>query len=74
VQFSKNLSPLLLIVSQINLAGSIGPENVMKKKGKGEECMCMRIHPLVKVFSMGEEVGDSIHMSGDMFEDEVKIL
>jgi hypothetical protein len=53
---------------------SVGPEGIVKKEGKGEEYMSMRIHPLVKVFSMGEEVGDCVHMSRNVFENEVKVL
>jgi hypothetical protein len=45
-----------------------------EKKGKREECASVRIHPLVKVFSSGEEVGNSISVSRDVFEHEVKVL
>jgi hypothetical protein len=45
-----------------------------EKKGKGEECMSMEIHPLVKVFSLGEEVSDGIGMSRDVLEGEVEVL
>jgi hypothetical protein len=34
----------------------------------------MRIHPLVKVFATGEEVGDSVGMPGDVVEYKVEIL
>jgi hypothetical protein len=34
----------------------------------------LRIHPLVKVFAAGEEVGNSVGVSRDVVEHKVKVL
>jgi hypothetical protein len=47
---------------------------VAEKKEKREECASVRIHPLVKVFVAGEEIGDGIGMSRDVFEHKVEVL
>jgi hypothetical protein len=36
---------------------------MMEEKGEGEEYPCLWIHPLVKVFSAGEKVGDGVRVS-----------
>jgi hypothetical protein len=54
--------------------GSVESEGAVKKEGKGKEYMSMGIHPLVKVFSVGEEVSDCIRVTRDMFENEIKVL
>ena len=46
----------------------------MNKEGKGEEDASIGIHPLIKVFSLGEEVCYSVSMSGDVVKAVVKIL
>jgi hypothetical protein len=47
---------------------------VAEKEEKWKECASMRINPLVKVFLLGEEIGNGIDVPGDMFEYEVKVL
>ena len=44
------------------------------EKGKGEEDTSVGIHPLVKVFALGEEVCYSIGMSRDVVKVVVEIL
>jgi hypothetical protein len=46
----------------------------LEKKGEGEERASLGIHPLVKVFAAGEEVGNSISVSRDVVEPEVEVL
>ena len=52
----------------------MGVEGVLDKKWKGKKDVGVGIHPLIKVFSVGEKVGDGIGMSRDMFEAVIKIL
>ncbi len=52
----------------------MGIEGVLDKKWKGEEDTSVGIHPLVKVFSLGEKVGNGVGVSRDVFEAIVKIL
>jgi hypothetical protein len=49
-------------------------EDAVKKEGKWKECVSIRIHPLVKVFPLGEKVGNHVGVSRDMFEYKVKVL
>ena len=44
------------------------------EKRKREEYASIGIHPLIKVFSLGEEVCYGVSMSGDVVEAVVKIL
>jgi hypothetical protein len=46
----------------------------VEKKGSGKENVSVGFHPLVKVFAVGEKVSNSVSMTGDMFELEVKVL
>ena len=46
----------------------------MNEKRKGEEYSSVGIHPLIKVFASGEEVGNSVGVSGDVIEVVVKVL
>ena len=36
--------------------------------------MSVRVHPLIKVFSVGEKVGNGVGMSEDVFEMVVEVL
>jgi len=62
---------LFLVVFQVDL---LGIEGVSNEKGEGEEDMGVGIHPLIKVFSSGEEIGYSVSMSRNVFESVVKVL
>jgi hypothetical protein len=53
---------------------SVRLKGVVEEKGEGKEHTCMRIHPLIKVFPMGEEVGNGVRVSRDVFQDEIKVL
>ncbi len=44
------------------------------KKGKGEEDASGGIHPLIKVFALGEKVGDGICVSWDVLESVIEVL
>jgi hypothetical protein len=70
----KDRSPSFQVVFYIGLAGSIRSEDVVEKEGEWKECAGMRIHPLVKVFSSGEKIGNGIGVSRDVLEDKVKVL
>jgi hypothetical protein len=74
VQFSKHFPPLLWVVFQVDFMDGVRSESSMKKKGEREKYMCVRIYPFIKVFSLGEEVSNGVHVSKDMFKDEVEVL
>jgi len=52
----------------------VGFEGALNEKRKGEEDASSGIHPLIKVFSLGEEVCYGVIVSGYMLEMVVKIL
>ncbi len=49
-------------------------EGVSNEKGKGEEYVSIGIHPLIKVFSVGEKVCNGVGMSRDVLELVVEVL
>jgi hypothetical protein len=53
---------------------SVRSKGVVEEKGEGKEHTCMRIHPLVKVFPIEEEVSNGVYVSGNMFQDKIKVL
>jgi hypothetical protein len=74
MQFLKHFPPLFWVIFQVDFMDDVRLESLMKKKEKRKEYASMRIHPLVKIFSSGEDVGDSVCASRDVFEDEVEVL
>ena len=52
----------------------LGIGGVLNKKGKGKEDAHVGIHPLIKVFSMGKEIGNSVSVSRDVFKVVIKVL
>jgi hypothetical protein len=74
VQFPKDHSSLFWVVFYVEFANYIGSESSVEKKGKGEKCVSMGIHPLVKVLSSGEGVSDCVGMSRDVLENKVEVL
>jgi hypothetical protein len=74
MKFLEYFPPLLWVILKVNFMGKVGMKGAMEKEGEGEKYACLWIHPLVKVFSTGEEVSNHICVSGNMFQGEVKVL
>jgi hypothetical protein len=74
VQLLKDHPSLFQIIFQVDFVSGVGFEDAVEKEREWKEHVGMRIHPLVKVFLSGEEVGNGVGMSGDVFEYEVKVL